>query len=226
MTTNRREIPHADGTSWARDRSFESEGNSNLSAVILAGGAGSRLGGVDKAMLRFEGETLLARIIQALSSVVSEIVIVGQPRNLNINSGIPVTWTLEDPPGGGPLAGLAAGVEKLQAGGPEQWFFALACDQPFAERAIDPLLAAAQVASPDTDGIMGIDQNQRTQALTAIYRKVAVEERLAALGSPEGLPMRALVRDLSLEAVTLPVGASQDVDTDADLRELGVSRPE
>lgn len=193
------------------------------SAVILAGGAGSRLGGVDKALLEYDGETLLGRLIVAFESVVSEIVIVGEPRDLAFNTTTPIIWTVEEPVRGGPLAGLAAGVEKLS--GHDRWFFALACDQPFAARAIVPLLAAAQQAGPEVDGILGKDQGGRSQALTAIYRKAAVDRVFEGLGSPDGLPMRALIKRLNAFELELPAGASQDVDTTADIIELGINNP-
>lgn len=191
------------------------------SAVILAGGAGSRLGGVDKALLEYEGETLLGRLILAFESVVSEIVVVGEKRDLDCNSATPITWTIEEPVRGGPLAGLAAGVDKLTAG--DTWFFALACDQPFAARAIFPLLEAAKLAGPEVDGILGKDQSGRSQSLTAIYRKTAVDRAFGELGSPHGLPMRALLKRLNVFEFELPLGASQDVDTTADIMELGIT---
>lgn len=193
------------------------------SAVILAGGAGSRLGGVDKALLEYEGETLLGRLILAFESVACEIVIVGEKRDLDLPSTTPITWTIEEPVRGGPLAGLAAGVEQLSA--TDTWFFALACDQPFAARAIAPLLEAAKMAGPEVDGILGKDQGGRSQSLTAIYRKAAVDKAIAELGSPHGLPMRALLKRLNVFEFELPEGASQDVDTSADIIELGINNP-
>ena len=193
------------------------------SAVILAGGAGSRLGGVDKALLEYEGETLLGRLIVAFESVACEIVIVGEKRDLDFNSAIPITWTIEEPVRGGPLAGLAAGVQQLSSA--ETWFFALACDQPFAARAIIPLLEAAKLAGPEVDGILGKDHGGRSQSLTAIYRKASVDRAIQEIGSPHGLPMRALLKRLNVFEFDLPDGASKDVDTTADIIELGINNP-
>lgn len=273
----------------------------DINAIILAGGAGSRLGGVDKALLEHDGETLLARLVTALAPRVSQIVIVGHPRDLRVETDASIIWTLEDPPGGGPLAGLEAGVRVLldpstksargiSAEGTsdsESWFFAFACDQPFADRAIHPLLRAASglapslgsgvalspssgaarslgpspgsasrlksgtVPSPNfgsapapssgkapnpgpgsapnevvpTEGIIGVDHTGRFQALTAIYRLDAVTRVLAELGPTAGLPMRALTKKLDLVTTELPLGASQDVDTPADIKALGIARP-
>jgi molybdopterin-guanine dinucleotide biosynthesis protein A len=77
-------------------------------AVILAGGSGRRLGGVDKGALVVAGLPLLDRVLLA-SAAARRTVVVGEPRP-TVRS---VVWTREDPPGGGPLAGLAAGMAEL-----------------------------------------------------------------------------------------------------------------
>lgn len=209
-----------------------------VSAVILAGGAGSRLGGVDKAMLEHDGMSLLARMVNALANHVEQIVIVGRPRELNIEVGVPIIWTLEDPAGGGPLAGLEAGIRAIQATAVENpasehcrntWVFAFACDQPYAERAIKPLLAAASKlsrASTPREGVIGTDYAGRFQALTALYRMDSVVSVLDKLGATAGLPMRALTKNLDLVTTPLPHGASQDVDTPEDLMSFGMARPQ
>ena len=195
-----------------------------IQAIILAGGRGSRLGGADKALLRYDDQTLLDRLLVGLSPLTADVVVVGQPRPLA--SATPVTWTLESPSGGGPLAGLAAGVAALAQTSDDAWVIALACDQPFAELAFAPLIAAARQAGPDIHVVLGVDHNGRSQALTAIYRAGALVRALAELGNPDGLPMRALVRQLTCEEILLPALASQDVDTFADLTDLGVTQDE
>jgi molybdopterin-guanine dinucleotide biosynthesis protein A len=77
-------------------------------AVILAGGSGRRLGGVDKGALVVAGLPLLDRVLLA-SAAARRTVVVGEPRP-TVRS---VVWAREDPPGGGPLAGLAAGMAEL-----------------------------------------------------------------------------------------------------------------
>lgn len=90
--------------------------------VVLAGGGGRRLGGVDKPGLTVGGSTLLDRVLSACGDAGS-IVVVGPERP----TSRPVTWAREDPPGGGPLAGLAAGVAHV--GAPVTLL--LAADLPF-----------------------------------------------------------------------------------------------
>ncbi|MGB5951478.1 MAG: NTP transferase domain-containing protein, partial [Ornithinimicrobium sp.] len=74
-------------------------------AIILAGGRGERLGGVDKALIEVRGQSLLGYATSAASDA-RHVVVVGTPR-----SGFGhVAWTSEQPPGGGPAAGVIAGM--------------------------------------------------------------------------------------------------------------------
>ncbi len=80
----------------------------DITAVILAGGAGTRLGGVDKGWMTLNGSSLVERIIAALQGQVGAIII---SANTNVARyaalGYPV---IPDPAGapGGPLAGVFA----------------------------------------------------------------------------------------------------------------------
>ena len=88
-----------------------------LDAVILAGGRASRLGGASKPDVRVGGRRLLERVLAAtVAAGVRRTVVVGP-------SGLvapPVLSALEDPPFGGPVAGIAAGLAALAPGGPAQ----------------------------------------------------------------------------------------------------------
>ena len=79
-----------------------------LGAVVLAGGTGARMGGVDKASVEIDGVTLLERSLAATMSAL-EVVVVGE----QVPTSRPVTWTREDPAGGGPAAGLLAGLDRF-----------------------------------------------------------------------------------------------------------------
>ncbi|MGH3626986.1 MAG: molybdenum cofactor guanylyltransferase, partial [Sciscionella sp.] len=80
-------------------------------AVVLAGGAARRLGGVDKPGLRVGAATLLDGVLAALGehTELGDVVVVGPPRELPRR----VRQVSERPPGAGPLAALKAGVAEL-----------------------------------------------------------------------------------------------------------------
>ena len=55
----------------------------SVSGIILAGGHGSRLGGVNKAMLEIGGRTNLARVSLALNELCSELIAVTNDDSLD-----------------------------------------------------------------------------------------------------------------------------------------------
>ena len=78
--------------------------------IVLAGGAARRLGGADKPALSVGGRPLLDRVIAACPD--AAITVVVGPRRPATRA---VVHALEDPPGGGPLAALDAGLRHTTA---------------------------------------------------------------------------------------------------------------
>ncbi|MGC4980120.1 NTP transferase domain-containing protein [Streptomyces sp. DT193] len=93
-------------------------------AVVLAGGAARRLGGEDKPGVRVGGRTLLDRVLAACADA-TRTVVVARPRP----TARAVEWAREDPPGGGPLAALDAGLRHTG----EPYVLVLSADLPFLE---------------------------------------------------------------------------------------------
>ncbi|WP_328425813.1 NTP transferase domain-containing protein [Streptomyces sp. NBC_00443] len=179
-------------------------------AVVLAGGAARRLGGVDKPGVRVGGRPLLDRVLAACSDARTTVV-VADPRP----TARPVTWAREDPPGGGPVAALDAGLRHT---GAEQ-VVVLSADLPFLdEGTVRRLLAALR--SGGADGALLTDADGRDQPLVAAYRAPALRRELAALTQGRdglaGLPLRRLTGKLGLTRVPDPV-ASFDCDTWDDI---------
>src|SRR5262245_63715885 len=82
---------------------------SRYDAIVVAGGRSSRLG-TDKTRLAVEGVPLLDRVLAAVADA-SQVVVVGEPRPVER----PVAWAREEPAGGGPAAGVVAGLEFVTA---------------------------------------------------------------------------------------------------------------
>ncbi|WP_425831820.1 DUF6457 domain-containing protein [Streptomyces fractus] len=111
-------------------------------AIVLAGGAARRLGGADKPGVRVGGRALLDRVLQACAGARATVV-VAEPRR----TARPVVWAREDPPGGGPLAALEAGIRGLESGqGPvAESVVVLSADLPFlGDRTVRGLLDALE----------------------------------------------------------------------------------
>ena len=78
---------------------------STLGAILLAGGRGSRMGGVSKPLLEVGGMTLLDAALRAARDVGADpIIVVGPPDDAHAG----LTWVREDPPFGGPAAAIMA----------------------------------------------------------------------------------------------------------------------
>ena len=110
---------------------------SNLTAVILAGGQGRRMGGKDKGLLDFDGRLLIEILIEILQKQVPNIAINANRNQSRYESyGYPVIADkLEDFQG--PLAGFASAMSALET----DYILTLPCDSPqladdFVERFI------------------------------------------------------------------------------------------
>jgi molybdopterin-guanine dinucleotide biosynthesis protein A len=208
--------------------------------IVLAGGRGSRLGGVLKPAVEVAGRTLLSRVLDA-RPVARHAVVVGPPAaqpaaappGTAPAAGTPLIWALEDPPFGGPVAGLAAGLAALDAhaalettlDGPEPpagWLLVLACDLPWGADAARLLVAAASALEKTDDrhdGVHLVDSSGHAQWLAAIYRSPALRAAVARLGDRvDGASMRQLLAGLQLEGLHDASGAGIDVDTWQDVK--------
>lgn len=106
---------------------------SGYDAVILAGGAARRLAGADKPGLLVGGVSLLDRVLGAVAGA-GRIVVAGPTRPTRRE----VVWVREDPPGGGPVAGLAAALPRVRA----DVVVLLAADLPFVTAGLIERLVA------------------------------------------------------------------------------------
>ncbi|MGC0330752.1 molybdopterin-guanine dinucleotide biosynthesis protein A [Streptomyces sp. SAI-170] len=179
-------------------------------AVVLAGGGARRLGGADKPGVRVGGRALLDRVLGACAGA-RTIVVVADPRP----TARPVRWAREEPPGGGPLAALDAGLRHTDA----PRVVVLSADLPFLdEGTVHRLLTALRKG--DSDGVLLADADGRDQPLVAAYRTDALRRGLARLtaehGALTGLPLRRLTAGLGLTRLTDPVAAF-DCDTWDDI---------
>ncbi|HJV87012.1 MAG TPA: molybdenum cofactor guanylyltransferase MobA [Noviherbaspirillum sp.] len=98
-----------------------------ITGMILAGGRGSRMGGVDKGLQAFRGEPMVAHVMRRLAPQVSTLAI-NANQNLDVyhRFGLPV-WPdrMEEFPG--PLAGLQTGLAHCET----PLLVTAPCDSPF-----------------------------------------------------------------------------------------------
>ncbi len=130
-----------------------------ITAVILAGGRGSRMGGVDKGLQNFNGVPLALHTLLRLSPQVGDVMI-NANRNLAAyeSFGVPV-WPDATQMGdfAGPLAGFMTGLEQCET----PYLLTVPCDTPLfppdlvarlADAIVDSGADFAVASAPEEDG--------------------------------------------------------------------------
>ena len=155
------------------------------------------MGGVDKALLRVGGITLLDRVLNAARPVCHSLMVVGPRRPSD------VTFVQEPEPGGGPVPAVQAALAVMP---PSDVVLVLATDLPLLTTAhLEQLLAAL-----DADAVAA----QGPNPLLAAYRRDALAARAAVLGRGERaaalLPREVAIVDLG--GATFNVNRPEDLE--------------
>ncbi|PUE60633.1 molybdenum cofactor guanylyltransferase MobA [Limnohabitans sp. Rim8] len=152
----------------------------DITGLILAGGRGSRMGGVDKGLQNFNGIPLALHTLMRLGPQV-ETVMVNANRNLSAYESFGASvWPDASADFAGPLSGFLVGLERAET----PYVLTVPCDTPRLPLDLAERLAAAMVrenadiamaAAPETD-----DQGQtqiRTQPVFCLM-KIELSESL------------------------------------------------
>jgi molybdenum cofactor guanylyltransferase len=118
-------------------------GAAPVTAIVLAGGLGRRMGGVDKGLAALGGRPMVAHVLDRIAPQVSEVLISANQNADRYGAlGYPV---VADAVGGfaGPLAGLHAGMTRAA----HALVVTVPCDSPFLPADLVARLAAALDAS-------------------------------------------------------------------------------
>ncbi|MCJ0763087.1 molybdenum cofactor guanylyltransferase MobA [Variovorax terrae] len=112
---------------------------SDITGLVLAGGRGSRMGGVDKGLQNFNGLPLALHTLMRLAPQVGEVM-VNANRNLSAYEafGAPV-WPDGLADYAGPLAGFLTGLERCET----RCLLTVPCDTPLFPTDLAERLAAA-----------------------------------------------------------------------------------
>ena len=142
----------------------------DVAAFILAGGKSTRMG-TDKAFVTLNGRTLLARLLEVVRSVTTDVCIVGDTAKFSAFAPV-----VEDVfPGCGPLGGIHAALRASKA----ELNLILAVDVPFVSFALLQFLMAQARNSGASVTVPRI--NQGWQPLCAIYRREFADAAETAL---------------------------------------------
>jgi len=136
-----------------------------ITGLVLAGGRGLRMGGVDKGMQTLRGRPLAAHVLARLAPQAAALAISAN-RNRDAYAALGAPWhatvladSLPDFPG--PLAGLLAGLQAAST----EWLLAAPCDSPYlpedlaatlGQAAAEQRADIATVLAPDASGEMSL----------------------------------------------------------------------
>lgn len=203
--------------------------DSLVGVVILAGGSSRRMGR-DKLLLERDGVPLIEGVIADVhrqlvehSSSAPAIVVGPQPpmRVLD-HARVEALFTREEPPGGGPLPAIAAGLDRIDAPTvADSIVVVLAGDAPNGPAAMSQLIGSLD---SDHDAAVLTDDPGRRQPLCAAYHLDALRRALTGIGELSGRRMDELLDQLTIALVPDTVNAAADIDTPDDARRLGFSQ--
>lgn len=140
-----------------------------ISGVILAGGANRRFGGVTKASLKIDGEKIISRIINTISGLFGEIIIVtNTPEEFRVFIDCRIIG--DQYKNAGPLGGIHAALRDTNADA----IFVFAGDMPFLDRKIiEEQIEEFNIRQSD---ILIPKVGELIEPLHSIYKKTILED--------------------------------------------------
>lgn len=148
-----------------------------ISVVILAGGQGRRMGGVDKGWTRFAGRPLIAHVLSRIQGQAGTVLI-NANRSLNAYRELGAR-VIEDREGGfqGPLMGIWSGLSAAST----PWVVVVPCDTPAL-----PMDLVARLRSGIGDGDIAVAHDgERAHPVVALIRRALVDDLGEALAGGE-----------------------------------------
>ena len=197
----------------------------SCSALILAGGRGSRMGYREKALIDFKGRPLIETIIERLEKVADSIIISVRDRKqeelLGSFLGGAYRFAYDDYMNRGPLSGILSGLRACD----DEYCFVAACDMPFINEDVVRLLFTG---CRDYDAAIPRWEDGFLEPLHAVYRCAPmIRETTKAIEQGETIILAPVFR---MNVNYVPVDEIRKLDpdlrtfininTDKDIQEL------
>ena len=178
----------------------------DFDAVILAGGRARRLGGADKPGLMIGTTTMAAAVAAAAAAAgARSVVLVGPPRPelTGLAGTLPggLIVTREEPPGGGPVPALRAGLARVTA----PWAAVLAADLPFLRAADVRELVMTAARDRHLGAVLGDDEGT-AQWLAGCWQASRLR---SALNEYAGSSLRGVLGSLAPALLQLTTAGQQ-----------------
>jgi molybdopterin-guanine dinucleotide biosynthesis protein A len=189
-----------------------------ITGIVLAGGRGSRMGGVDKGLQNHHGLPLALHALLRLQPQVGHTMI-NANRNLAAYEamGVPV-WPDPLPDFPGPLAGLLAGLEHCET----PYVVTVPCDTPNFPSDLVPRLAAALTEADAEIAMVATREGVelRAQPVFCLLRTELLESLVAYLHEGERKIMGWTRRHRTVELPFDDASAFFNANTPAELQQL------
>ena len=181
--------------------------NSEVTAIVLCGGRGQRLGGVDKPLLRLGERTLLGHVIERLRPQVDSVVL-SCARVEDSYREFGYTVVPDQRAGEGPLGGIVSALAEA----PHSWVLTTPADTPF----LPPNLVEALAPACRREGASVATAAGRRQNLTMLFDQARADS-LRAFFESGGRAVHRWLDAHAVPAVEFPASGFLNVNTPADL---------
>ncbi len=184
----------------------------DCTGLVLAGGNSRRMR-CDKTVLEFKGQTLLQRTVALMQTIFPSVLVSVR----SLRQDVTVPQVVDEYPDAGPLAGLCAGLAKVDT----PWVFAAAADMPFLLPEVIRRLAESREG---VQAVVPVIQGC-PQPLAAYYASSALPELQVSLTMPGKHSLRGAlerltvcrVHDNRLQRVDPSLRSFIDLDTPDDV---------
>lgn len=145
-----------------------------VTGLILAGGAGRRVGGRDKGLIPWRGKPLVEHVILALENQVAKVdtLIISCNRNLDEYQKYNTQLVSDEREGfQGPLAGIEAATPHVNT----EFLLLAACDMPLLPADLVARLRRPLIKHPGAADISFAHDGEREQYLCALLRSTCLQ---------------------------------------------------
>ena len=191
----------------------------DITGLVLAGGRGSRMGGVDKGLQNHRGLPLALNALLRLQPQVGSVLL-NANRNLAAYESMGAeVWPDAVPDHPGPLAGFLAGLEHCET----PWMLTVPCDTPNFPTDLAARLAEAAVAA-DAEVAMAVtrdaDGATQRQPVFCLLRSHLLESLVAFIQSGQRKIDRWTDQHRVVEVVFEDASAFDNANTLEELQRL------
>ena len=183
----------------------------HITGIILAGGKSSRMG-TDKGFLMLNNKSFMQHSIDALTPLVSEIIIVSNHNNYDAFGLKRIEDIIED---AGPLAGIYSGLIASKT----KYNLVLSCDIPLIN---SDVLARLISGIDNTSEVIQIESNGRKMPLIALYKK-SCETVFKKLLSQGERKLQFAVNQCNVKSISIEASENiftTNVNTNDELKQL------